>query len=127
LVERLLCKQDVAGSTPVISTKNLSANFRHSAVFCYNSLMFTFSGFLVGLTMVILGVLGVKYTFWIHNQTGPIGFIEKYAGSGSTYGVLKILFTFLVILGILWGSGFGHNVMSFFLSPIANMFTGGKQ
>jgi hypothetical protein len=88
--------------------------------------MFTLSGFFIGLTMAILGVLGVKYTFWIHNQTGPIGFIEKYAGGGSTYGVLKILFALMVMVGILWGSGFGGNVMSFLFSPIASLFTFGK-
>lgn len=76
--------------------------------------------------MIAIGVLGVKYTFWIHNQTGPISFIERYAGSGSTYGVLKIGFTLLVMAGLLVGSGFGGNIMSFLLSPIANMFTGFK-
>lgn len=89
--------------------------------------MITFTGALIGASMVVVGVLGVKYTFWIHNQTGPIGFIEKYAGSGSTYGVLKILFTLLVIVGILWGSGFGHEVMNFLFSPLLSVFSGGKQ
>lgn len=88
--------------------------------------MFTLSGFLVGITMVAIGILGVKYTFWIHNQTGPIGFIEKYAGSGSTFGVLKIFFALLVMVGIIWGSGFGHNIMSFLLSPFVSLLIPGK-
>lgn len=74
--------------------------------------------------MVAFGVLGVKYTFWIHNQTGPIGFIERYAGGGSTYGVLKIFFTLLVLVGLLVGSGFGGSIMAFLLSPFADMFKG---
>ncbi len=87
--------------------------------------MFTLSGFFTGLTMAILGVLGVKYTFWIHNQTGSIDFIERFTGAGSTYGVLKIFFTLLVLVGLLWASGFGNNVISFLLSPFANLFTRG--
>ena len=84
--------------------------------------MFTLSGILIGLAMVAIGILGVKYTFWIHNQTGPIDFIERYTGSGSTYGIYKILFTLLVIVGIIWATGFGHNVMNFLFSPFLNLF-----
>ncbi len=85
--------------------------------------MFSLSGLLIGATMVGLGILGIKYTFWIHNQTGPVGFIEKYTGSGSTYGVYKILSVFLVIIGILWATGFGHNVLEFIFAPFLNIFT----
>jgi hypothetical protein len=84
--------------------------------------MFTVNGLLIGLSMAAIGILGVKYTFWIHNQTGAIGFIERYAGSGSTYGVLKIFFALLVIVGIIWATGFGGNVMSFLFSPFLSLF-----
>lgn len=88
----------------------------------YDLLMFTLSGFFIGLTMVGLGVLGVKYSFWIHQQTGAISSLERYTGSGSTYGIYKIVSTLLIIVGILWASGFGHNVMSFLFAPIAGLF-----
>jgi hypothetical protein len=84
--------------------------------------MFTLTGLFVGLAMATIGILGVKYTFWIHNQTGPVSFIERYAGSGSTYGVFKILFALLVLVGIIWATGFGRNVMSFLFSPFLSLF-----
>ncbi len=87
--------------------------------------MFTFSGLLIGLTMVALGILGIKYTFWLHNTTGPIAFIERYTGSGSTYGIYKILSVFLVIIGIIWATGFGHNIMDFLFAPLASVFKPG--
>jgi hypothetical protein len=84
--------------------------------------MFTLNGFLIGLTMIGLGILGVKYTFWLHNLTGPQTWLENYTGSGSTYGIYKIASVFVVIVGILWATGFGHDFMSFLLTPIINTF-----
>ena len=72
--------------------------------------------------MMALGMLGVKYTFWLHNVTGPQNWLERYTGSGSTYGIYKILSTLLVIAGILVATGFGNNVMSFIFSPLLNLF-----
>ena len=84
--------------------------------------MFTFKGLFIGIAMMALGVLGVKYTFWLHNVTGPQNWLERYTGSGSTYGIYKILSTLLVITGILVATGFGNNVMSFIFSPFLNLF-----
>lgn len=88
--------------------------------------MFSIQGLLIGLTMAGLGVLGVKYTFWLHNATGPQDWLERYTGSGSTYGIYKIFCTLLVIIGLLVATGFGDNVMSFFFSPLLNIFRAGK-
>ena len=85
-------------------------------------LMFSFKGLLIGIAMMALGMLGVKYTFWLHNVTGPQNWLERYTGSGSTYGIYKILSTLLVIAGILVATGFGNNVMSFIFSPLLNLF-----
>ncbi|HVQ43494.1 MAG TPA: hypothetical protein VMT30_00825 [Candidatus Saccharimonadia bacterium] len=87
--------------------------------------MFTLSGLLIGLSMVALGILGIKFTFWIHNVTGPLDFLERYTGSGSTYGIYKILSVLLVMIGIIWATGFGHNVMDFIFSPFVNLFRPG--
>jgi len=84
--------------------------------------MFSFKGLLIGIAMMALGMLGVKYTFWLHNVTGPQNWLERYTGSGSTYGIYKILSTLLVIAGILVATGFGNNVMSFIFSPLLNLF-----
>ncbi|HEX3082798.1 MAG TPA: hypothetical protein VHQ86_06155 [Candidatus Saccharimonadia bacterium] len=84
--------------------------------------MFSFSHLIIGLVMMGLGILGVKYTFWIHNLTGPQQWLERYTGSGSTYGVYKIFFALLVCVGILFASGFGDNVMGFLFSPFTRLF-----
>ncbi len=84
--------------------------------------MFTFKGLFIGIAMMGLGVLGVKYTFWLHNFTGPQSWLERYTGSGSTCGVYKILSALLVITGILVATGFGGAVMSFLFAPLLNIF-----
>lgn len=84
--------------------------------------MFTINGLLIGAAMIALGVLGVKYAFWIHNMTGPQEWMERYTGSGSTVGMYKIISTLLIIVGVLWATGFGHNVMDFVFSPIKSLF-----
>ena len=48
--------------------------------------------------------------------------LERYTGSGSTYGIYKIFFTLLVVTGILFATGFGDDVMNFFFSPLARLF-----
>lgn len=72
--------------------------------------------------MTVIGVAFVKYTFWIHNMTGPQDWLERYTGSGSTYGIYKLFGVFIVLTGLLVASGFGNNVMSFLFSPLANLF-----
>jgi hypothetical protein len=84
--------------------------------------MFSIKGLLIGLAMMGAGFVGVKYTFWLHNFTGPQNWLERYTGSGSTYGIYKIFSALLVIGGILVATGFGDNVMGFFLSPLLNVF-----
>ena len=82
----------------------------------------SFSSFLIGLAMTVLGVGMVKYTFQVMNFTGRQDWIERYAGSGSTYGVFKIFGVALVIGGILFATGFGNDVLNFILSPLLNAF-----
>ena len=89
----------------------------------YNHAMFSLSHLITGVVMVVLGIFCVKYTFWLHNVTGPQQWLERYTGSGSTYGIYKIFFSLLVLVGILFASGFGNNVMSFFFSPIVHLLT----
>lgn len=72
--------------------------------------------------MVVIGVLFVKYTFNITNMTGRQDWLEKYTGSGSTYGVYKIFGVLLVCVGILWATGFGTNVIDFVFSPLKSVF-----
>jgi len=72
--------------------------------------------------MALAGVGFVKYTFQITNLTGRQDWLERYTGSGSTYGVYKLFGVFLVIVGILWATGFGGDVINFLFAPVYNIF-----
>jgi hypothetical protein len=79
--------------------------------------MFSSNGLLIGVGLVIAGVLFVRFTFRLANITGPQFWLERYTGSGSTYGIYKIFGVVLVILGLLVATGFGNDVLSYLLSP----------
>jgi hypothetical protein len=89
--------------------------------------MFSFSlqTVVIGLIMSVLGVLMVKYTFWLVNTTGPQGWIERYTGGGSTYGVYKILGVIVAILGLMVATGLGNSVMGFLFAPFTSLFSYG--
>ena len=84
--------------------------------------MFSFTGLLIGIVMAVLGVLMVKYSFWLHNTTGPQMWLERFTGGGSTNGMYKIFGVLLVFIGTLVATGFGDNVMSFIFAPFVNLF-----
>lgn len=88
--------------------------------------MFSFSlqTVVTGLIMTVLGALMVKYTFWLVNTTGPQGWIERYTGSGSTYGIYKIVGVLVCLLGLLIATGLGNNAMEFIFSPLKGIFGG---
>ncbi len=74
--------------------------------------------------MVALGILGVKYAFWIHNMTGPQEWLEQFTGAGTTAGLYKIFFSVLILVGILWATGFARDLMQFIFSPFISLFGG---
>ena len=78
---------------------------------------------IIGVIMVGLGVLAVKYTFQLVNLTGRQQWIENITGSGSTYGVFKLFGVALVLLGLLVATGFGNDVLNFIFSPLRRIFT----
>jgi hypothetical protein len=84
--------------------------------------MFSVSNLFIGLAMVGAGVLGVKFTFQIVNMTGSQDWLERYTGSGSTYGVYKIVSVLLIFIGLLVATGFGDNFMNFIFSPLKSVF-----
>jgi hypothetical protein len=84
--------------------------------------MFNFSHLLIGLFMVAAGMAMIKFTFKVLNITGQQAWLERYTGSGSTYGMYKLFGVFLVIVGILFATGFGNNVIEFIFSPLKGIF-----
>jgi hypothetical protein len=85
--------------------------------------MFSLNNLIIGLVMTVLGVLMVKYTFWLANTTGAQGWLERFTGPGSTYGIYKIVGVLVAFIGLMIATGLGTPVAEFFFSPIKNMFT----
>jgi uncharacterized membrane protein len=84
---------------------------------------FSFSNLIIGLVITALGVLMVKYTFWLVNTTGPQGWLERYTGSGSTYGIYKIVGV-LAVFGLMLTTGLGGYALDFLFSPLRGLFGG---
>jgi hypothetical protein len=84
--------------------------------------MFSLSHLLIGLTMMVLGVVLVKWSFQISNITGSQEWIERFVGAGMTNGVYKIFGVLLVITGVLFATGFGGSLMNFLFSPLRHFF-----
>lgn len=87
-------------------------------------LEFSFTKFLIGLGMVAVGILMVKYTMWFRNATGPQHWLEQYTGEGSTYGVYKLLGSLLGVFGFLTMTGLMDGIISALVQPFADTFGG---
>lgn len=85
---------------------------------------FSISHLLIGLVMVGLGVLMVKFTYQLTNFTGAQDWLERYTGSGSTYGIYKIVGVLLALAGLMFATGLGNGLMEFFFSPLKGLFKG---
>lgn len=85
--------------------------------------MFSFNNLLIGLVITALGVLMVKYTFWLRNTTGSQGWLERFTGPGSTYGIYKIVGVLVAFVGLMVATGLGDNLMEFLFSPFRSFFT----
>jgi hypothetical protein len=86
--------------------------------------MFGFSlrNLIIGLVMAGLGVAMVKYTFQLVNITGTQGWLERYTGSGSTYGIYKIVGVLVALIGLILASGLGNAFMDTLFSPLRSIF-----
>jgi len=84
--------------------------------------MFNLSHVLIGLAMMVGGIAMIKYTFQLANITGSQDWIERFTGSGTTYGIYKLFGVFIVIVGVLFATGFGNNVIAFIFSPLKSVF-----
>lgn len=65
----------------------------------------------LGILGVVIGLLIVKYREPIYRFSGKFSFAEKYLGSGGTISFYLLFGSFLVILSIVYGSGFLENII----------------
>ena len=63
--------------------------------------------YFIGPLAIILGVLLMKYSCWMPNQSGKIDFVEQYMSSfGGTYLWWKLIGLAIIILALAWMGGF---------------------
>ena len=64
--------------------------------------------YLLGPLIVVLGIVIIKYSFWITQQTGKIDIAEKYlpAPMAGTYTWWKIVGLILIAVAFAWMGGF---------------------
>jgi len=79
--------------------------------------------FIVGLIVVALGVIGLKFSYQIMNFTGAIDWIENKLGGGSTYTVIKIISMVMIIGGIIYMSGLGSLILRPIVTPINHLLS----
>ena len=86
--------------------------------------MFSFGNLIIGIIMVVLGVLVLKYTYAVANFTGRVEWIEDKLGGGTTFGVYKLLAVFMVIIGLLIITGLGGPIVDAVFEPLGDSFRG---
>jgi hypothetical protein len=77
---------------------------------------------LVGLIIIAAGIITLKFNFQIIGWTGGWDFIDSKLGSGSTYGVLKLLSLLLIVGGLLYATGLLGYLLGPWLRPLAQFF-----
>ncbi|HMQ01693.1 MAG TPA: hypothetical protein PKD79_01330 [Candidatus Doudnabacteria bacterium] len=64
--------------------------------------------FIIGPLLIVLGILFMKYTVWITNQVGKVGFADDwlpYPFAG-TYSWWRFVGLLMIVAAMLWMGGF---------------------
>ena len=64
--------------------------------------------YLFGPLIIVAGILMMKYSFWITQQSGKIDFAEKYLAAplSGTYTWWKIVGLLFIIIALAWMGGY---------------------
>ncbi len=64
--------------------------------------------FILGPLLIVLGVLFMKYTVWITNQVGKVGFADEWLPwpLAGTYSWWRIVGFLMIVVALLWMGGF---------------------
>lgn len=76
----------------------------------------------LGLIMMAIGTLMLKFNFQLSNQFSHNNVFERYLGSGATYFVMQVAAILAVLGGFFVMFGVADNVLGWLLSPITNLF-----
>jgi ABC-type multidrug transport system permease subunit len=76
------------------------------------------ANFFVGLIIVTIGVLMVRFNFQITNFFGRDNWIEKKLGGGSLYFVMKFVAIAVILFGLLMMVSFHDNFLRWLFNPI---------
>lgn len=82
-----------------------------------------FQQILVGLILVVIGGVSLKYNYLLVNNTFRLERVETLMGSGSTYLVFKLISMLLIIAGIATMAGFTDDILNWAASPLRQFFT----
>ena len=84
-----------------------------------------FQHILLGIVLLALGVVSLKYNYQLVGYTGNVSWVEKYLGGGSTYAFFKIVSVLLCIGGFLYMTGLWDPLFAWMVSPLAGFFPHG--
>jgi hypothetical protein len=82
----------------------------------------TVQAFFIGGFLLAFGILSLKFNYQLVGFTGNVGSIEKWLGSGSTYGFFKFISILLCIVGFLYMFGLSDAFFTWLFSPLEQFF-----
>ena len=77
---------------------------------------------LLGLLLLAIGVVSLKYNYQLVRMTGNVSWAEQYLGAGGTYAFFKIVSVVLCLIGFLYMTGLWGGVFGWLVSPLARFF-----
>jgi hypothetical protein len=77
-------------------------------------------GFFIGLILIILGTLGIKFNYQITNNLGTMESVERFLGPGRQYAFYKLLGILFIIVGFFVMFGVFNDILNFIFTPLRN-------
>jgi hypothetical protein len=78
-------------------------------------------GFVIGIILIGLGVLTLKFNMQFSNTLGTPSFVTKYFGPGREYSFYKLVSILLIILGFFVMFGLFGMITNLIFSPFRGL------
>ena len=85
--------------------------------------MFSFTNLGIGIIVVAIGVVSLKYNFQVVGITGRQDWIERRLGGGSTYFAFKLFSVLAIFAGLIFMTGLSTPFFTWLLSPLRGLLT----